>query len=268
MLRSAVSSVLRKSGLLFYTDQLRYQIEKLRHSGKNQAFKKQNSEINLPPDYLIYESFRLDYDKYYNGGKDTAIWLIEHFKKYIDLKNKNILDWGCGPGRTIRHFPELLDASCKIFGTDYNKRSIAWCSENIKQVDFNHNDLKANLPYQDNSMDIIYGISIFTHLSEKAHHEWFQELYRILTPDGIMLLSLQGDNFKVKLTEEELNQYTEGKLVVRGKVKEGHRTYSAFHPNAFVHNLFQKVDILEQIIENPTKNSAIPQDIWIIRKPK
>ena len=45
-----------------------------------------------------------------------------------------------------------------------------------------------------------------------------------------MFLTTQGDNFRVKLTDLELNKYNNDELVVRGKVKEGHRTYSAFHP--------------------------------------
>ena len=45
-----------------------------------------------------------------------------------------------------------------------------------------------------------------------------------------MFLITQGDNFKVKLTDLELTKYKKNELVVRGKVKEGHRTYSAFHP--------------------------------------
>lgn len=95
-----------------------------------------------------------------------------------------------------------------------------------------------------------------------------QELTRVLKTGGLMLLSLQGDNFKIKLSKGELINYNKGNIVVRGQVKEGHRTFSAFHPPEFVHELFKETEILEHIAELPAKESAIPQDIWIIKKNK
>ncbi len=115
-------------------------------------------------------------------------------------------------------------------------------------------------------MDIIYGISIFTHLSEQMHYQWYAELYRILKPNGIMLLTSQGNNFRDKLTERELNEYENNQLVVRGKVKEGHRTFSAFHPKGFMLNLFSNAQVLEHIVSEPQKGRGLPQDVWIVRK--
>jgi len=122
------------------------------------------------------------------------------------------------------------------------------------------------LPYNDNYIDVIFGISIFTHLSEQLHYDWYNELYRILKPNGIILLTTQGDNFKVKLTDAELKQYNNNQLVVRGKVKEGHRTYSAFHPQVFMRKLFQNIEILEHIETKPEGGKGLPQDIWIVKK--
>ncbi len=81
-----------------------------------------------------------------------------------------------------------------------------------------------------------------------------------------MFLTTQGDNFRVKLTDLELNKYNNDELVVRGKVKEGHRTYSAFHPKRFMIKLFKNVEILEHIEIKPEKGKWLPQDIWILSK--
>ena len=124
----------------------------------------------------------------------------------------------------------------------------------------------AQLPYDDDFIDVIYGISIFTHLSEKLHYDWVHELFRILKPNGIMFLTTQGDNFKDKLTDAELKRYDDHQLVVRVQVKEGHRTYSAFQPPGFMRQLFDKVEILEHIETKPEKGKGLPQDIWIIKK--
>ena len=266
MKKGQISYLLRRSGLMYFADWVRYYLQKFENRKVNRDFKLMNPEIKLPPDYLIYESFQINYEKYYTGSIDTAKWLINHFKKHIELEDKRILDWGCGPGRIIRHLPNLTDSHCEYFGTDYNAKSIDWCSKNLPDIKFNKNSLTASLPYDDNFFDVIYGISIFTHLSEKLHYDWYNELYRVLKPDGIMFLTTQGDNFKVKLTDKELKKYESDQLIVRGNVKEGHRTYSAFHPKGFMTGLFDNSEILEHIREKPLKGNWLPQDIWIIRK--
>lgn len=266
MKKAYISTLLRQVGLIYLTDWIRYFLQKLRNRKINKEFKKSFPNVKLPPDYLIYESFQINYHKYYTESKDTAIWIKDHFAKHITLKNKKILDWGCGPGRVIRHLPEVIGNDCEFYGTDYNERSIEWCSRNLSEIHFNKNSLEALLPYSNNFFDAIYGISILTHLSKQLHYDWYKELYRILKPGGILFLTTQGDNFKVKLTADELEKYNKNELIIRGKVKEGHRTYSAFQPKDFMLKLFNNATVLEHIISEPEKGKWLPQDGWIIKK--
>ena len=195
MNKTLVSNFLRSIGLLYPLDKARFQLEKRNNKRANLEFRKKHPNVKLPPDYLMYESFQMNYDKYYTESIEAANWLISHFKRHVNLENAAILDWGCGPGRIIRHLPDILGNNCSYFGTDYNAESIAWCSKNIQNVAFNHNQLNASLPYPDNSFDVIYGISIFTHLSENLHYDWTEELFRVLKPSGILFLTTQGDPF-------------------------------------------------------------------------
>ena len=265
MKKQDISSILRKFKLLYYADWLRFYGQKFKNRKINKDFKEANPTIKLPPDYLIYESFRINYLRYYTKSKESSKEIISYLEKHIELKDKNILDWGCGPARIIRHFPELINNNCNFYGTDYNKKSIDWNKENIEGVSFNNNSLEAKLPYGNNFFDVIYGLSVLTHLSEKLHYEWFNELFRVLNVNGILLLTTQGDNFKSKITTTELEKYNNNELVIRGNVLEGHRTYSAFHPNKFMEELFSKCEILEHIVLKP-QGSWIPQDIWIVKK--
>ena len=50
------------------------------------------------------------------------------------------------------------------------------------------------LPYADGSFDLIYGVSVFTHLSEEHQRAWLPELRRILKPGGLLLLSFHSKN--------------------------------------------------------------------------
>ena len=265
MNKTQITNILRDLRLMYLADKVRFQLERRNHKKDNDNFKREYPNFNLPPDYLIYESFQMNYRQYFEHGKSTAKWLKDYWAKHIELIDKKILDWGCGPGRVVRHLPEIVGNGCQYFGTDYNEKTIKWNSENLDGILFNHNPLEAKLPYEDNFMDVIYGISIFTHLSERLHYDWYNELYRVLRPGGIMFLTTSGDNFKTKMTKSELEQYSKDELVVRGKVKEGHRVYTTIHPPAFMKKLFSNATILEHVEEKP-HDGWIPQDIWIVQK--
>ncbi|HUS87645.1 MAG TPA: class I SAM-dependent methyltransferase [Bacteroidales bacterium] len=261
-----LSNILRKLGLLLPADYISYHFRKFNNRKANRKFKLNNPSVLLPPDYLIYESFQINYQKFYSESIDSAIWLKTQIGRHIELSNIRILDWGCGPGRIVRHLPKLINVKCQFFGTDYNIRSIEWCKKNLPDINFTNNTLEANLPYPDGYFDVIYGISVFTHLSERLHFEWYSELSRVLKNGGIMLVTTHGENFKIKLTKKEKSVFNENKLVERGNTKEGHRTFSSFQPKGFMMRLFKDSEIVEHVEPKPKKNRALPQDIWVIRK--
>jgi len=263
-MKAIISNLLRHIGIIFYTDKIRFYLHYIKKLKENRKFKKENPLVQLPPSYLIYESFNLNYYNYYFDSKQSAIWLLDQLKKHVELKNINILDWGCGPGRIIRHLPELIDKSCSVYGTDYNPQTIAWNRKALTDINFNLNCTNPPLPYVDNSFDIVYGISIFTHLSEDLHFAWFNELIRITKNNGIIFLTLQSNVFKAKLTLSEQKTFDTGQLISKGNTKIGHRTYSAFHPEPFVKKLIGIHQILEHI-EGQISNGKPQQDVWIIK---
>ena len=71
-------------------DKLRFHIQKFKNRKANQTFRNNNPDVKLPPDYLIYESFKIDYQKYYTESVESAKWITGHIGKHIELKNKNI----------------------------------------------------------------------------------------------------------------------------------------------------------------------------------
>ena len=264
MNKYSISSTLRKLSLIKFADRLRFYFVYVATSKSRHIFLKNNPTIKLPPAYYIYETFNLNYYSFYNKSIETAEWLVSFFQKHTTNKGLTVLDWGCGPGRVIRHLPNFMDESCQFYGTDYNKSYIKWCKQNIQKVSFSSNQLTPPLNYNENTFDIIYGISIFTHLSEKMHFAWINELIRVLKPSGIIFLTLQGNIYRNKLTKEEKRNFDNGKLIVKSNTKEGHRTYSAFQPAIFVEKLIRGSEILEHI-EGEIVNGKPQQDIWIIR---
>lgn len=267
MNRGDISSLLRKIGILHTFDRARFYVTKIKNYQKNQAFHKAHPSVALPPDYLMYESYNLDYQKYYEDGLDTAQWLADHFARHKTLENLNILDWGCGPGRVIRHLPNVINHANYYFGTDYNVKSINWCKINLPDIHFKLNNIHPPTVFESNFFDVIYGISILTHLSEASHHAWLQELIRITRPGGILFLTTHGDAFKHKLSGEELAQYNQNNLIVRGQVKEGHRVFTTFHPTAYMKNFFNQYStVLKHIAGKNLPGKYPEQDVWVLRK--
>jgi SAM-dependent methyltransferase len=256
----------RDLGLMHLLDKCKFGYQKLKNRGRNAQFVQQHPEVKLPPDYMLFEAFQLDYQRYFEGGKRTALWLKDLFEKHAPMSGKSVLDWGCGPARVLRHFPEILGPGSLIQGTDYNPKTIAWCRENIEGVQFAINQLNPPTTFANEQFDFIYGISIFTHLSEPNHPAWLEELIRITKKGGLLLLTTHGAVFKQKLTDAERSDFEQQKLVVRGQVVEGHRVFAAFHPPSYIRHLFAPyADILEHI-EGGKKSWGLEQDVWIIRK--
>ncbi len=232
---------------------------------KNQDFRAQYPKVSLPEDDILYETFHGDYFKYYEDGKSVASWLLDTLGRYKSVSHLQVLDWGCGPARIVRHLPALMGPENAIFGSDLNPETIAWCKANIPKVHFTTNHLDPPLPFDAGQFDFLYAISILTHLSEQRHQDWLQEIHRVLAPDGIALITTQGEAYRAKLTLSERRKFDGGQLIVRGKVAEGSRTFSAFQPPTFMHQILAPFDVLEHQA-GMLSNGSSEQDIWILRR--
>lgn len=125
-IKNNISSLLRSLRLLERIDKLRFRLHYLKNWQNIQEIKKLHHDFIFPPAYYIYETYHLDYNDYYQDGLQTAKDIIRSLRTYIDVNHKGfkILDWGCGPGRVIRHMANVLPFS-KCYGSDYNPQYIA-----------------------------------------------------------------------------------------------------------------------------------------------
>lgn len=257
--------MLRKTHLISFAERARFYCSVAKSYRANRKFQKSHPGFKLPPVWVAYDAYSMcDWNQYYNSGMNSARFLADIIKKYVEIcpGGLSVLEWGCGPGRIIRHLHPFF-TNARIFGTDYNAETISWASSAIDRISFTVNQLAPPLPYAKESFDAIYCLSVFTHLSEAMHFAWFQELIRVTKPNGIVIFTTHGDRYKSKLLPSELKQYEEGRLVVRDKVLEGSRLFTAFQPPDFVrHHLAVSHGVLEHITSTP----ILIQDVWVIRK--
>ena len=152
-------------------------------------------------------------------GQDIQAALL-NLVKGIEPR-QSVLDFGCGCGRTllwlIRQFPDT-----RFHGTDVDAEAIEWRRRNLRSAEFRVNSPLPPLPYDDEQFDLIYALSVFTHLSDAHQRSWLPELRRILCRGGTLLLTVHGEEVWKHLSAEQQKRVrSEGFLFERSKKLRG-----------------------------------------------
>lgn len=175
----------------------------------------------------------------------------------------SLLDFGCGCGRVTRAWADLGGPA--IAGSDHDARAVAWCRENLAFGRFETNGLAPPLAFADESFDLIYALSVFTHLPEELGLAWRDELRRTLRPGGLLLVTTHGGHYRERLDSEERARYDAGGLVVRWEDVAGTNLCSAFHPEAYIRGAF--ADGFELVEFDPRGARGNPhQDLTLLRR--
>jgi SAM-dependent methyltransferase len=174
-----------------------------------------------------------------------------------------ILDFGCGCGRTAREWAGLRGP--ELHGCDYNPRLVRWCAENLRFMAARRNDLEPPAPYPDERFDLVYAISILTHMTEPLAHRWVAEWRRILRPGGLLLFSTHGDAYRDALGWRDREAYDAGAMVsVNGRM-QGANACAAHHPHAFVSE--RLLDGFELLSFWPSPDpQGFRQDVYLARR--
>ncbi len=208
--------------------------------------------LPLPPPQLIFlVAGHSDPTWFLAGGKMGA----ESIRTALEQNGLSladfgsVLDFGCGCGRVMRHWQSVAGPS--FFGTDYNPDLVDWCSNNIPYARFSVNDLWPPLDYKDSSFDFIYALSVFTHLPEDLQRPWVEEMARVLTPGGVLLLTVHGSHYLKELSSEEQESFLQGELVVREIEQAGSNVCGAYHPSSYLRRgafgeYFEMIDHIER----------------------
>jgi len=216
----------------------------------------------------------MDRASYLEGGKISAQNIRDLCKiAGRDLDSfTDILDFGSGCGRVIQNF-RGRPGSCTLYATDIDPDLVSWGKSNLHGIRWSVNGYEPPLPFNDNAFDLIYGMSVFTHLDEDFQHVWLRELQRVARPGAILILSVQGEYVmrwlrKDRSYSDEVNE--RGFLFItlsKGRFKlDGFPDFyqAAYHTKEYVYNewstYFDIVDYIERGISNN-------QDAVVLRKP-
>ncbi len=190
---------LRRHGLLQTADRLKLAVARLGLHGRNRRFRLAHPDFPVPPASLAFDAYNtIDWQAYRDVGLEQAQVFAGLIALGAPAGRLRILEWGCGPGRLIRHMARLLAPRvASLAGADYNPHSIAWCRANLPGIAFFDNGLMPPLPAEPGSFDVVYCFSVLTHLSVAVQTAWIAELRRVLAPGGLLICTTHGEHFQV-----------------------------------------------------------------------
>ncbi len=127
-------------------------------------------------------------------------------------EGKRALDFGCGSARVLRHFASEAEHG-SFLGCDIDRGSIDWDNAHLNPpFRFFTNAPAPPLPLDADSIDLVWAMSVFTHISD-LWSDWLTELHRLLSPGGILVASFLGEGMWEALIGEPYPEDEVGMVV-------------------------------------------------------
>jgi ubiquinone/menaquinone biosynthesis C-methylase UbiE len=147
---------------------------------------------------------------------------------------QSVLDFGCGCGRTLVPLARAANPATKIHGTDVDADAIKWLQRHHPELKLGINHFVPPLPYPDGSFDLVYSVSVFTHLDESSQFAWLAELRRVLRSDGLAALTIHGSRAFDQFTRDEMVgaiRSAPQRIASHGSLEEAGFVYESAEPS-------------------------------------
>ncbi|MGP4038529.1 class I SAM-dependent methyltransferase [Gracilibacillus sp. D59] len=169
--------------------------------------------------------------------------MLEQLPQY--LYDKSILDAGCAAGWYTLQF---INRGANVVATDISPEMVNATKRRVgEKAEIQCLDLAAELPFEDNTFDIIVS-SLTLHYLKKWDNT-FSEFQRILKPKGILLFSVHHPFTDIKLPHNA--NYFSTELIIDKWNKEGKLYEVPFYrrPLSEIINQTQKYFSIEKVTE-------------------
>ncbi len=264
-LKTIIKNIVQHTGLSLALSEIYFQAQRTKHLLKNLHFKKQHPNLAIPTDRYLFETFQVNYALYFSDGKLAAKEMLEWSSAYLNNEPLHMLDWGCGVGRIIQHIPKILPKAI-CYGADINQQRIKWCRNNINDVLFDCIE-DEQLPYPSDLFDLVFGISVFTHIHGNEQSFWLKELQRITKPGGVIIVSTHGSFFEKNMNAAELTTYHSKGWQSNQYHEKGHRLLSTYNKAVNFKEIAAQYFTIEAFYEGKSHPDKLGgQDCWILRK--
>lgn len=140
-----------------------------------------------------------------------------------------VLDFGSGCGRLLRWFDRAAP-NTRLVGTDVRRASVEWCQANLRG-EFHVGPFDPPGSLDDDSFDLVVGLSLFSHFTLEANLAWLRELTRVCRPDGTLILTTHGA-FSLAViagSPEHQRAFRMSEADARGVLRNLQRTHFHYH---------------------------------------
>ena len=138
-----------------------------------------------------------------------------------DIKNKKILDIGCGFGWCELNF--LNRGASKVFGIEISEEDLKTIIENVvsDKAEFKIGSA-INIPYPESFFDTVVSWEVIEHIPFNTEMQMFKEVSRVLKKDGVFYLSTPYESFLSNIMDPAWwlighRHYTHKKLTMYGE---------------------------------------------------
>jgi len=129
----------------------------------------------------------------------------ELIKLIGSVRDKKVLDIGSGTGRIIQILKRKVDSENAHFtAVDVSEEMLKVAKKKHPNIDTVHTDM-TNLLLEDDTFDIVIASFVIVHIPTKNLDKAFDEVARVLKPNGVFILTNinQRKAPKLKLNEKE-----------------------------------------------------------------
>lgn len=117
-----------------------------------------------------------------------------------------LLDFGIGCARTMRFFFREMN-NFRCFGCDVDSRAIAYVQNSIPFIKAQLTKNLPPLPYPKGFFDLVYSVSVFSHLDYKVFDAWLAEIHRVLAWRGVFQVTIHGEHaYSIVSNESEMRK--------------------------------------------------------------
>lgn len=150
-----------------------------------------------------YDQMGLQYlqsqKQFFNNRDDWSRGVI--LSHLGDVKNKKILDIGCGGGGDVE---ALEQKGAIVYGIDPSRVMVSSAKENVSHPDRLQIGDYERIPFGDHKFDIVVGSFSLHYL--KTFDSAYREIHRVLVQGGLMLQIVSNPSFDLSYLLEEGHQ--------------------------------------------------------------